>query len=650
MPGPNDPIVGTPIDDPAYPALQQRLDSSVSPAPQAAPSPPPASLGPAVSLATEPPTDGIEPISQKDYEVGKHVQSNRGWSGDLKVGAWHALDELGLGIPEHIASAFSSDLDKAKDKALDDDHEAAKYVGMGVGIIGNAVATGGIGEALGAGRLAARAGLAVGTEGGLAAKLASSMTKTALLEAPRTVVNIAAQDPKEAGENFALAVGLGALGTVAGHGLAAVASKSDGIVSKGVQKYNDFAEQSKGIIGKYTENKVVSSELNSAVKSAGGAQQFNKFAIEQGIFADGVDSLSKANELTAGYQKAASLAKAAGDVAAETEALGNLKKIKGVTKFINMTDELSDLPGMGNIVQSLGKAGMYSAFGTVLHGIPLVGSIASFGANARALAATKEVRQAAATFIGRKISSAVQTVAADEIQSAMSAGIKSLTKGIPYVAPTTVDVISKIAHGGEDTIDDLIQATSQPIPEKNLEVSGAYKLLQPEAVTAFKEHANTVQSYLNSIAPRNPNAIDPLDPTAAKDWHPTRQQSQDFGEKLSIVNDPSSVFDRIKDGTLNKNHMEALQLCYPGYTRKLQQEISTELADPKNGDIRKFLKTRRFQLALIQGGINTSPSYIPKPDPTDGSKGVKDYGKAGLQKSVLQNGLAPTSTLDEIQK
>lgn len=638
-------MAGLPLSpDPLFPGQAEEEKAPMGP-----PVPPaqtPESLG---LTRVTPESVGLKTVSREDANNALYADKNKGLVGDLKVGGWHALDKTLLGIPGAISDYTSTDAEKKQWKALEDDHEAAKWVGSGLGVLTSGALTAGIGGATGvlAGAEALGASTAERLGGGaLASRLAGAAAKQAALAAPKSVVDAATLHPQEALENFGIAVGLGIGFAGVGYGASKAAKAADGLVEKGVQKWNDFAEQSKGAIDSVVKDKALAPELKSILKDAGGAQAFNKFAQTKQLFVEGEDMLSKAQGLEQSLQSELKMAQTGqahlfdGASTRAPEAIQqDLKAASSWVKFIQTAGTVGERPDMSNVVKGVGKTMFYAGLAKAAFAInPMLGAVTVAAKHG----VVGELKDTAQEVIARRLSSAVQTAAADDIKAGIQSGIKTLTTEAEYAPPSLATAIQMLT-GKEQSLTDFQKSVAADNSTMFQQAARTDKLLPPEAAQQFQQQYDSKKNYVQSILPKNPLAPDPLNPKQT--WKPDRTQSAELADKLSVVADPSNVFKFLKDGTLNKNHIEALNICYPFWGQKLNAELMNVLNknDSEADKVRGFLKTRRYQLALLQGGIDvpTAPASAPANE-------QNNYTSKSLSQNSLKNGLAPKSVQDRI--
>jgi hypothetical protein len=106
--------------------------------------------------------------------------------------------------------------------------------------------------------------------------------------------------------------------------------------------------------------------------------------------------------------------------------------------------------------------------------------------------------------------------------------------------------------------------------------------------------ASTIRAvqFLNSKipAPKNAQQID--------EWQPSDLQKQKFMRYYDAVNNPLKVFSQIKDGTLTKEAVEAMQAVRPSLYNYLRNQI--ELQVPTES-IKRMNETQRRALSLFLG-------------------------------------------------
>ena len=152
----------------------------------------------------------------------KYLKEREGIGGSAQVFLGKVLSELGFGVPELIYEHTASDEDKQQWEALKQQHQAASWIGGGLGLAGSTLLTAGIGGAIKGGRagLAGARALEAGELGAEAARaggLGSRILGAGLREAgvgaayqlPHAVTEAALGDPQKAAEDLLIGGGLG---------------------------------------------------------------------------------------------------------------------------------------------------------------------------------------------------------------------------------------------------------------------------------------------------------------------------------------------------------------------------------------------------------------------------------------------------------
>lgn len=81
---------------------------------------------------------------------------------------------------------------------------------------------------------------------------------------------------------------------------------------------------------------------------------------------------------------------------------------------------------------------------------------------------------------------------------------------------------------------------------------------------------------------------------------PSRAQKKEWLELHSVVNDPASVLQHAEKGTLNHQHMEALQSVYPDLHAEIASKIGEQVGKLQAGG-KELPYARRMQVGLLMG-------------------------------------------------
>ena len=74
------------------------------------------------------------------------------------------------------------------------------------------------------------------------------------------------------------------------------------------------------------------------------------------------------------------------------------------------------------------------------------------------------------------------------------------------------------------------------------------------------------------------------------DFKPSRAQKAKFSRYFDAVNDPISVLDQIKKGTVSHEHMEALQAVHPDLLSDMQKKVMENMDPEKDKNLPRLVK------------------------------------------------------------
>ena len=103
-------------------------------------------------------------------------------------------------------------------------------------------------------------------------------------------------------------------------------------------------------------------------------------------------------------------------------------------------------------------------------------------------------------------------------------------------------------------------------PTKN--ISSQYGYI-PEFQSALDGAADRINRYLLDSLPKDKNAANPF----GKQYVPTKFDFQKFKDRYDVATNPYSVIDKIEDGTITKQNVEALKALYPNIYKNVKQQI-----------------------------------------------------------------------------
>jgi hypothetical protein len=120
----------------------------------------------------------------------------------------------------------------------------------------------------------------------------------------------------------------------------------------------------------------------------------------------------------------------------------------------------------------------------------------------------------------------------------------------------------------------------------------------------FATAANSI-AYLNSKLPNAGNEL-PQD----KFMPPSKAQKNAWFDIYETVNNPLSVLKHVKNNTLNRHHVEALQAVYPDLHKEMTSKIAQELGEAKmKGKLIPY--QRRLSISRLTGIPVDSTMTVP---------------------------------------
>lgn len=114
----------------------------------------------------------------------------------------------------------------------------------------------------------------------------------------------------------------------------------------------------------------------------------------------------------------------------------------------------------------------------------------------------------------------------------------------------------------------------QQNPESLMQIGDKAAYYMPDHGIALTAFASNAAQYLNSQRPTTA-AYAPLDTPV----NPTPIQMAAYNNKLDIANNPLLVFDKIKNGTVTPDDIQALTAVYPALKTRMTSQLSSHMAD-----------------------------------------------------------------------
>jgi len=157
---------------------------------------------------------------------------------------------------------------------------------------------------------------------------------------------------------------------------------------------------------------------------------------------------------------------------------------------------------------------------------------------------------------------------------------------------------------------ELLNISSNPeklvnyLSNSSLESTGA----APLTAQALQQTASTAIAFLTSKLPLQPDQLGAIQMLKNR-WNPSDIEISKFERYLQTVKEPLTALDHLENGTLTREHVEALQAVYPDLYGRIQEQTLEKLgADPE-----AFSYQQRLKLGIlldIPSDVSLAPSNI----------------------------------------
>jgi hypothetical protein len=127
------------------------------------------------------------------------------------------------------------------------------------------------------------------------------------------------------------------------------------------------------------------------------------------------------------------------------------------------------------------------------------------------------------------------------------------------------------------------------LAESNKDLNAAAPNIHPHIITTSSNALN----YLYNKLPKPQQEF-----LGDSKWQPSKSQMHQWNEVHDIINDPHSVLDHVKKGTLNSHHIEAVKNVYPSLIHEMKQAVMENMS-PEN--IKKLNYSKRIALSKFLG-------------------------------------------------
>jgi hypothetical protein len=168
----------------------------------------------------------------------------------------------------------------------------------------------------------------------------------------------------------------------------------------------------------------------------------------------------------------------------------------------------------------------------------------------------------------------------------------------------------------------------------------------PQVAGAFQRQAMRAVQYLASKLPQAPEPT-PLD----EEWEVAPSEVSQFNEVYDAVSKPVSILERVKEGTLSAEEVEAVELVHPELFKKMQAEVMERISAHKGAIpyqtrlmlglfLGQDLESSTTPAAIVaQQSVFTMPSQKKDAEPLAGKTtqgGLSKLEVAGREKTAAQ--------------
>lgn len=124
--------------------------------------------------------------------------------------------------------------------------------------------------------------------------------------------------------------------------------------------------------------------------------------------------------------------------------------------------------------------------------------------------------------------------------------------------------------------------------------SEGYSASAPNVTNKYIQKASTAVNYLYQNLPK---PMQQPSPFFKREWKPSDMDLAKFERKLAVTMDPFVIIDALQDGSLTKDHMEALNVVYP----KLAQAMKSRVLDELTKSPANLPYQARLKVSLLMG-------------------------------------------------
>jgi hypothetical protein len=148
--------------------------------------------------------------------------------------------------------------------------------------------------------------------------------------------------------------------------------------------------------------------------------------------------------------------------------------------------------------------------------------------------------------------------------------------------------------------------TMRPQARKNLaERLAGVRMVSPELADSIETIANRKISFLAQKLPKRPSYL--AHKPGPDDWHPGNDAIRVFARYMAAVEDPDGIEDRLADGTITPQDVEAYKAVYPERYAAFRNDIAAKLPE-----LQATLPIAKRMALSIFTGLPVEPSMEPR--------------------------------------
>ncbi len=241
----------------------------------------------------------------------------------------------------------------------------------------------------------------------------------------------------------------------------------------------------------------------------------------------------------------------------------------------------------------------------------------------------------------------------NRVSKAIAAGAKSVFSDAPRGALGTGVISGRDYKDRVDRIQHLQQNPQAMLDHLEKSTSAMYEAA-PNISSGIH---NAMTAGVNFLAGKIPQP-GPQFPLSQK-FEPSQAQKDAFNHYFEVVDQPLSVLDSIKDGSLNNHQIEALQAVYPHLLTELRSQLVQHLDDGKDSDmpysaqiaLSKFLGMPLEGNMTPQAMMSNQAVFNPPPQPPAAGPAKKGGSKSTLgglkELDMAKRSMTETQALNE---